>query len=157
MFDAIMMLPVVNDATVSGGDTFMLEPGQLYYIGKKLLDIPHIKRIRIASKGLAVSPSRFLDPNDQWSTSLIALTEYGRSKGKSVALHTHFNHPNEITWVTRKAALHLFQAGVTVRNQTVLLKGVNDTKAVMEKLIRTLADNNIYPVSLSHFPVRILY
>ena len=67
-----------------------------------------------------------------------------------VALHTHFNHPNEISWVTREAAQLLMSNGVVVRNQSVLLRGVNDDVHTMGKLIRELADMNIQPVSLSH-------
>ena len=71
----------------------------------------------------------------------------GKERGKHVALHTHFNHPNEFSWVTREAAQKLFVNGVTVRNQSVLLRGVNDDVATMGRLIRELADNNIQPVS----------
>jgi len=60
-------------------------------------------------------------------------------------MHTHFNHPNEISWVSREAAQKLFVNGLTVRNQTVLLKGVNDDVETMGALIRELGDNNIKP------------
>lgn len=65
--------------------------------------------------------------------------------GKQVAMHTHFNHPNEITWATERAAKFLFQRGVIVRNQSVLLKGVNDDVETMGSLIRRLADLNVQP------------
>ena len=67
--------------------------------------------------------------------------------GKHVCIHTHFNHPNEITWVTEKAAKFLFKNNVIVRNQSVLLKGVNDSVKTMGMLIRKLADMNYQPVS----------
>ena len=64
-----------------------------------------------------------------------------------MALHTHFNHANEISWMTELASRKLVEAGVTIRNQTVLLRGVNDNVAAMSKLIRTLADDlRITPV-----------
>jgi L-lysine 2,3-aminomutase len=69
--------------------------------------------------------------------------------GKHVCIHTHFNHPNEITWVTKRAAKYLFKNNVIVRNQSVLLKGVNDNVETMGKLIRELADMNYQPVSPS--------
>ena len=65
--------------------------------------------------------------------------------GKQVAMHTYFNHPNEITWVTELAARYLFDKGVIVRNQTVLLRGVNDTAEITSTLIRKLADLNTHP------------
>jgi len=48
--------------------------------------------------------------------------------------------------VTREAAQKLFQNGVVVRNQSVLLRGVNDNVQTMSALIRELADSNIQPV-----------
>jgi lysine 2,3-aminomutase len=67
--------------------------------------------------------------------------------GKHVCLHTHFNHPREITWATEAAGAKLWANGVVVRNQTVLLKGVNDDVKTMSQLLHGLADINIQPVS----------
>lgn len=137
---------------VSGGDSYYLQPEQLRYIGDCLLAIPHIRRFRIATKGICISPSRTLDPEDTWTDELIRLSNRGRAVGKQVALHTHFCHPQEFTWVSREAAQKLFQSGVIVRNQTVLLRGVNDNVHTMSALIRELADNNIQPVSSPQNP-----
>lgn len=112
-----------------------------------LLSIPHMRRIRFASKGLAVAPGRILDKEDAWTSTLIDLSNLGRQMGKQVCLHTHFNHPNEITWITHDAANYLFKHSVIVRNQSVLLKGVNDDLETMGNLIKALADINIQPVS----------
>lgn len=145
MFQYIQTNSAVQDVVVSGGDSYYLMPSQLTSIGERLLSIPHIRRIRVASKGLAVSPMRIIDPNDGWANALIGLSEYGRQVGKDVALHTHFNHAREISWITELAARKLFSAGVTVRNQSVLLRGVNDDVDTMSALIRGLADLNIQP------------
>lgn len=51
-----------------------------------------------------------------------------------------------MSWVTREAAQRLFENGVTVRNQSVLLRGVNDDVETMSNLIRELADMNVQPV-----------
>lgn len=144
-FEYIEGNPDVNDVVVSGGDSFYLDPNQLMYIGQRLLQIPHVKRFRLASKGLAVCPMRLIDQNDGWADCLIQLSKEGRQKGKEVALHTHFNHPNEMTWVTSLATRKLFREGVTVRNQTVLLRGVNDNVPTMSKLIRELSNLQITP------------
>ena len=88
---------------------------------------------------------RILDGGDEWSDVFVELSNQGRMMGKQVAMHTHINHPREITWVTEKAARWLFQKGVMVRNQSVLLRGVNDDVATMGNLIRRLADLNIQP------------
>jgi lysine 2,3-aminomutase len=106
----------------------------------------HIQRIRFATKGLAVAPGRTLDLYDGWTSAIINLSNKARNMSKHVCIHTHFNHPNEITWVTEKAAKFLFKNNVIVRNQSVLLKGVNDSVKTMGKLIRKLADMNYQPV-----------
>jgi len=145
MFDYISATPALSDIVVSGGDAYYLTPDQLHDIGMRLLSIPHIRRFRFATKGLAVCPSRILDPNDSWSAALIAVSNKGKKMGKMVAVHTHFNHPSEITWVSKAAAQKLFAAGVMVRNQSVLLRGVNDDLPTMKALIRGLADMTIQP------------
>lgn len=145
MFEYIEKTPAIQDIVVSGGDCYYLQPEHLQYIGERLLSIPNIKRFRLASKGLAVCPMRITDRSDGWTDSLVDLSNKGRQIGKQVALHTHFNHPAEITYATELAARYLFQQGVTVRNQTVLLKGVNDDLDTMSRLVRQLADLNVQP------------
>lgn len=92
---------------------------------------------------------RFVDPTDDWTDALIEVSNNAKKVGKSVALHTHFNHANEWSWITEAASQKLYQEGVTVRNQTVLLKGINDDVQTMTTLIRKLANNNVDPVSIS--------
>ncbi|KAK6430362.1 hypothetical protein LTR95_013481 [Oleoguttula sp. CCFEE 5521] len=145
MFEYIEKTPQIQDVVVSGGDSYYLDPSHLTRIGHRLLDIPHIKRFRFATKGLAVCPMRMTDPNDAWVNAFVEISNRGRAVGKEVAMHTHFNHPNEITWATEMAARTLFQRGVRVRNQTVLLRGVNDTIATMAQLMRKLSDLMIQP------------
>jgi lysine 2,3-aminomutase len=65
--------------------------------------------------------------------------------GKDVVLHTHFNSPNEITWITEKAMRLLFERAVFVRNQSVLIRGVNDDPKTMRLLVRRLGYLNIHP------------
>lgn len=90
---------------------------------------------------------RFVDQSDDWTDALIEVTQKAKKAGKSVALHTHFNHANEFSWITEAASQRLHEAGVTVRNQTVLLKGINDDVKTMKTLIRKLAYHNVEPVS----------
>jgi lysine 2,3-aminomutase len=132
---------------VSGGDAYYLQPEQLTLIGERLIAMPNIRRFRFASKGLAVAPGRVLDQADRWVDALVGVSDKARRAGKAVAWHTHFNHPTEMSWVTEAAAQRLFEEGVMVRNQTVLLRGVNDDVETMGGLIRGLADNKIFPVS----------
>ena len=86
----------VQDVVVSGGDSYTLDPKDITLIGERLLNMPNIKRIRFATKGLAVCPIRIIDPNDGWTNAFVGVSDLGRTLGKEVAMHTHFNHPNEI-------------------------------------------------------------
>lgn len=147
VFDYIKATTQLRDIVISGGDCYYLLPEQIRMIGEQLISIPHIKRFRFASRGLAVAPARILDQSDAWASALADVAEKAKKAGKEVALHTHFNHPDEISWVTEDASQKLREANVIVRNQTVLLKGVNDDVKTMSTLIRKLADNHISPVS----------
>ncbi|KXX75227.1 L-lysine 2,3-aminomutase [Madurella mycetomatis] len=144
-FAYIESQPGLQDIVVSGGDSYYLQPEQLRLIGERLISMPNIKRFRFASKGLAVAPTRVLDESDGWVNALIDISNQAKRAGKAVAWHTHFNHPNEISWISSAASQKLFEEGVMVRNQTVLLRGVNDDVETMSALIRGLADNKIFP------------
>lgn len=120
----------------------------------RLLAIPHISRIRFASKILSVSPVRIMDKAESWAQELIRLSNIARQQCKQVCLHTHINHPNEISWITAEAARYLYTSSLVVRNQAVVLRGVNDDIETMGKLIRSLADLQINPVSCLHHPGR---
>jgi lysine 2,3-aminomutase len=122
----------------------MLAPNRLSMIGEILLEIPHVRRMRFASKGPAVMPMKILT-DTAWTQALVDIVNKGKEKGKEVVLHTHFNCSEEITDITREAMLHLFQKGVVVRNQSVLIKGVNDTPERMIDLIRKLSYMNVQP------------
>lgn len=143
-FAYIASRPEIEDIVISGGDAYMLAPDRLKLIGEMLLDIPHVRRMRFASKGPAVMPMRIVS-DKAWTNALLHIVELGRRKGKEVVLHTHFNSPNEITSFTKESMDFLFRGGVTVRNQSVLIKGVNDTPEEMIHLIRKLAYMNVQP------------
>lgn len=136
--------PEIEDVVVSGGDTYLLPAARLLYLGEMLLAIPHIRRIRFASKGPAVMPMKILTDTD-WTDALVRLVEKGRTMCKEVCLHTHFNTVNEITEITREAMNYLFRRGVKVRNQSVLIRNVNDTPEGMVNLVRQLAFMNVQP------------
>jgi lysine 2,3-aminomutase len=143
-FDYLEEHPEVEDVVVSGGDAYRLKAEQLTQIGQRLLAIPHIRRLRFASKGPAILPMKLLSDHD-WVAALTGVVERGRWLGKAVALHTHFNHPREITGITEDALQVLFARGITVRNQSVFQRGVNDDEATMIELNRRLGYLNVQP------------
>ena len=144
IFEYIATRPELEDIVISGGDTWNLRAKQIELLGERLLAIPHVRRIRFASKGPAVMPQKVLT-DDEWFRALVGVAEKGRKLRKDVMLHTHFNHPNEITAITAEAMGRLFEEGLHVRNQTVLQRGVNDDFATMLMLVRRCAFVNVHP------------
>ncbi|MBC5804956.1 MAG: KamA family radical SAM protein [Candidatus Eremiobacter antarcticus] len=143
-FEYIASRPELQDIVISGGDAYQLPAKSLKKIGDALLDIPNVRRMRFASKGPAVMPMKIMS-DAAWTDALTSVVERGRSMGKDVMLHTHFNHPNEITWITAKAMNVLFERGIMVRNQSVLIRGVNDDKHVMRLLVKRLGYVHVHP------------
>jgi lysine 2,3-aminomutase len=136
--------PELEDIVVSGGDSYQLKARQVRLIGDTLLDMDNIRRIRFATKGPAVMPMKLIT-DTEWVDALTAVVERGRKLHKEVVLHTHFNHPNEITAITKRGLDRLHERGVVVRNQAVLQRGVNDTVATMQLLVKRLGFCNVQP------------
>ncbi len=143
-FQYISERPELEDIVISGGDTYQLPPKNIELIGNALLDIPHVRRMRFATKGPAVMPMKIIT-HTEWLDAIAAIVERGRKLGKDVVLHTHFNAPEEITWITQKAMSMLFERGIFTRNQSVLIRGVNDTPERMALLVKRLGHVNVHP------------
>jgi lysine 2,3-aminomutase len=143
-FKYIESRPELEDIVISGGDTYQLSAKSLKAIGERLLSIDHVRRMRFATKGPAVMPSKILT-DTAWTDALTSIVDEGRKLGKDVMLHTHFNSPNEITWITEKAMRLLFERGIMVRNQSVLIRGVNDDRLTMQLLVKRLGYLNVHP------------
>jgi lysine 2,3-aminomutase len=136
--------PAVEDVVVSGGDIARLKPKHILALGNALLDIEHVKRIRFATKALSVQPMKFLT-DEAWFSAIVEVANKGRAMFKSVFIHSHFNHPREVTPLVEKAMRRLFSESIYVRNQTVLLRGVNDDANLQIELATKLGRINIQP------------
>jgi lysine 2,3-aminomutase len=143
-YDYIASRPELEDIVISGGDAYNLRAQQITEIGDALLAMPNIKRLRFATKGPAVMPQKILTDH-AWTDALTGVVEKGRKLHKEVVLHTHFNHPREITGITEDAMNKLMERGITVRNQCVLQRRVNDTPEVMTMLVKRLGHVNVHP------------
>ena len=142
-FEYIASRPELEDIVISGGDAYQLRAQQIEEIGDALLAIPNVRRMRFATKGPAVMPQKLLTDH-AWTDALTRVVEKGRKLHKEVVLHTHFNHPNEITGITEAAMNKLMERGITVRNQSVLQRGVNDSPETMTMLVKRMGHLNIH-------------
>ena len=129
----------VRDVVVSGGDIANLPVQQLEDFVTKLIEIPHVRDIRLASKGLVGLPQHFLQ-----GTTLRAMERLAKKARKhdvDLALHTHANHAQQLTPLVAEAAEMLLDFGFRdVRNQGVLLRGVNASAHALLDLCFTLLD-----------------
>lgn len=142
-YQYIASRPELEDIVISGGDAYQLRASHLEEIGDALLAIAHVRRMRFATKGPAVMPMKILT-DGAWVDALTRVVEKGRRMHKDVVLHTHFNNPNEITAITEAAMGRLFERGVVVRNQSVLIRGVNDAVETMTLLVKRLGHLNVH-------------
>ena len=101
-FQYISERPELEDIVISGGDAYQLPPKNIALIGNALLDIPHVRRMRFATKGPAMMPMKITHRRSLARRAHLVV-DRGRTMGKDVVLHTHFNAPEEITWITEKA------------------------------------------------------
>jgi lysine 2,3-aminomutase len=134
----------IEDVVLSGGDTGRLKAAHIRELGGALLEIEHLRRLRIATKTLSVQPMKFWS-DGEWISAVLEIVKRGRTLFKDVCIHTHFNHPREITPLIERAMRMLHKHGVTVRNQAVLLRGVNDDAPTLRSLIKGLGRVQIHP------------
>jgi lysine 2,3-aminomutase len=132
--------PSVRDVVVSGGDVANLPIAHLEEFVGGLLDIPHIRDIRLATKGLMGLPQHFLQ--DEVSAGLERLARKAIEREVDLAVHTHVNHARSVTPLFARAVKRLHAMGFKdVRNQGVLMRGVNDTQQALLDLCFALLDH----------------
>lgn len=137
MMEYLARTPQIRDVLLSGGDPLVLSTPKLEKILAKLRAIPHIEILRIGTRFPVVLPQRIDD-------ELVEML----SRYRPLWVNTHFNHPREIT---REAALvcdRLQRGGIPMNNQSVLLKGVNDSLPVMRALCHGLLKIGVRPYYL---------
>ena len=134
----------INNVILSGGDPMIMSTHKLDRIIAPLMEIPHLKIVRIGTKMLAFNPYRVLDDPDL----LLMLKKYNEGSGKKIYVMTHFTHPRELTAEAVSAVKLLQNAGCTLLNQTPLLKGINDTPDIVADLCNQLASIGIPPYYL---------
>ncbi len=140
MLEYLRKTPTVRDVVVSGGDIANLHISQLEPFVSALLDIDNIRDIRLASKGLAGLPQHYLQDNVLQGLERLAKKAFAR--GVDLALHTHVNNAQQVTPLLGKATKKLLEIGFRdVRNQGVMLRGVNATSQDLLELCFMLLDH----------------
>ncbi|MFM2591143.1 EF-P beta-lysylation protein EpmB [Vibrio sp. TBV020] len=136
--DYIQQHPEIDEIILSGGDPLMAKDDELAWLVDHIADITHIKRLRIHSRLPVVIPARVTD-------KLVELLENTRLQA---ILVTHINHAQEINQELRDSLMKLKCANVTLLNQGVMLKGVNDSVEAQIALSQALFDAGVLPYYL---------
>ncbi|MBQ3864251.1 MAG: KamA family radical SAM protein [Clostridia bacterium] len=127
----------IRDVLISGGDPLTLSTKRLEEIIQRIRAIPHVDIIRIGTRIPVVMPMRIDD-------ELLSMLK----KYQPIWINTHFNHLSELTEESEKACARIVDAGFPLGNQTVLLKGINDSVSSMRELLLRLVHNRIRPYYL---------
>jgi lysine 2,3-aminomutase len=145
MMEYLRNTPSVRDVVVSGGDVANMPWARLEDFLTRLLEIDNIRDIRLATKALMGLPQHWLQDDVRAGMERVATT--ARSRGVSIAIHTHVNHANSVTPLVAKAAKAMLETGIRdVRNQGVLLNGVNaDPNALLDLCFALLDGAQIMP------------
>ena len=133
----IASTPAVRDVLLSGGDPLLMEDRLLQDILARLRRIPHVEIIRIGTRLPVTLPERITE-------NLCTVLK----KFHPLFINTHFNHPVEITPEAAEACARLADAGIPLGNQTVLLRGVNDSAGILAELFRKLLQIRVRPYYL---------
>jgi len=144
MIDYVADSPQIREVIISGGDPLILGDDVLDNFMAALKAIPHVEILRIGSRTPVVMPMRI-------TKQLCKILQ----RYRPLWFNTQFNHPQEITLASAQACNMLQEAGIPVSNQSVLLRGINDTAEVMQGLLYSLQKISVRPYYLFHCdPVR---
>lgn len=127
----------VRDVLLSGGDPLLFSDAKLDKILTRLRTIPHIQFVRIGSRIPIFLPQRI-------TPELCAMLK----KHHPLFISIHTNHPKELTIEVRDGLVRLAEAGIPLGNQSVLLRGVNDTPEIQKALVQKLLMCRVRPYYL---------
>ncbi|MCK5717334.1 MAG: EF-P beta-lysylation protein EpmB [Thiomargarita sp.] len=140
LFDSIRSDSSITEVILSGGDPLCLTDSRLAVMVQHIANISHVQRLRVHTRLPIVIPERV-------SNTLLRLLTDTR-------LHTimvvHANHANEIDDKVSQALQRIAKAGITVLNQSVLLRGVNDNANALIRLSTDLFNSHVLPYYLHH-------
>ncbi len=136
--DYIAKTPALNEVILSGGDPLSLGDSQLNTLVKALAEIPHLKRVRIHTRLPIMVPSRITQA---------CIESFAQTRLKPIMV-IHCNHANELDSNVKQALRVMHSTGVTLLNQTVLLRGVNDTVEQLITLSESLFESSVLPYYL---------
>ncbi len=146
LIEYIKAHPEITDIIFTGGDPLIMSTRLLRGYVEPILEanIPHLKNIRFGTKTLGFWPYRFTsDPDAQ---DLLNLFEEIRNRGYHLAFMAHFNHYRELeTPEVKEAVEKILKTGAVIRTQSPILRHINDSVHVWEKMWRMQVEMDMIP------------
>jgi len=137
----ITKTPNITELILTGGDPLSLGDEPLSRLLARLEEVPHLRNVRIHTRMAVTLPSRI-------TQGLAGLL--GRPRSYHLTVSNHFNHERELAAPNLGALELLRKNGVTLLNQSVLLRGVNDTPDALVTLFQKLYESGVIPFWLHH-------
>ena len=128
----------ISEVILSGGDPLLLNDDKLGFLFQQLAAIKHVQRIRLHSRVPIVLPARITD----------SLLTHLSNSNQQIVMVLHSNHGNELSPSVAAACLKIRQRGITLLNQSVLLKAVNDDAQTLCQLSEKLFSLGVLPYYL---------
>lgn len=129
--------PQISDILITGGDPFALPVGLLEHYVAGFRSIPTVNTIRIGTRAIVVDPESVTDELADM------LKRY-----HPIWIFTQFNHPKEVTEEAADACERLLNRGIPLGNQSVFLRGINDSTEVLQELFTKLIGIRVRPYYL---------
>jgi lysine 2,3-aminomutase len=139
----------VRGALITGGEPLM-DQEKLFYLLDKLIKLDNVAEIRVGTRTLLNMPDIYTDELCDRLASYIRPNYKDPSKSKYLAINVHFNHPDELAPEILESCRKLTSRGITLRNQAVLLKGINDDIDTITRLFSLIIRNNMIPYYFNH-------
>jgi len=127
----------ISDILITGGDPLLEETVSIDSLLHKLYSISHIRIIRIGTRIPITMPMRI-------NSELINIL----CKYPTLYINIHINHPAEITAQSKAAILSLANAGIPLGGQSVLLRGINNSVEILQKLFEQMIEIKVKPYYL---------
>lgn len=128
----------ISEVLLSGGDPLSLSTAKLTELTDALKPLRHIRRLRLHTRLPIVLPERIDEELLAWLNGL----------PWPIAIVVHANHPNEIDDTVARSFAALRQTGASLLNQSVLLRGVNDSVESLAALSERLFESGVLPYYL---------
>lgn len=128
----------IHEVILSGGDPLMISDQRLQAMCADLIKIPHIKTLRFHTRIPIFLPERIDSAFISWLAKLPI----------QKVMVIHANHANELDQTVGEVLVNLREAGVTLLNQSVLLKGINNSVGALATLSHRLFEFQVLPYYL---------